>query len=632
MSAAMTTEWELKLKDYASGAFKKLQEYATGSQKKLNGVNDELKKHAANSINAGRDFKRSYGQLEDTLKAVEERQKAAFNIKHIQAYQSVINKTKHEMEKLNAVMNKPTNTSFFSMFNKTNRSALAQEIPMLNRALIMASSKAVMIGALVVGVGAGMEKSLELAVNYETGMAKINATAQLSTDSLGTLKNRLIEIGSNSGGNFERIPEAYEKILSQTNKVNLSLDILEVSVKGAKAGFTDIDTVAGALARTLSVVGEKNTTANAVLDTLFKAKQLGAGEFSDFAQFLPQLIASGKNLSISFKDTAGMFAYMTAKGQSATDTAMLMENAFTALQKKQVIEGMSKKGLSLFNKDGSRKNIKDVFVQLSGVMDKMTDFQKTKFLIDIGMHDAQARNAFSVLTSDADKFKKTMDGVNNALGETDRQLAATANHARTWGDITDKIKGWAVALGDILIPVVDVLTTVVEGFGVGIRELATLGLWDRGILSDKQNLDIQNYEKKVANDAAVKNTQLKFGDKINWGKGTETNAFFDKEYKRILGLMPNSGGKNNIDKNESAAEAALANVNKGKSLNGDDGSKTTDMNSITTDSGKIRTLIMNLQIHNNFKGEESTNISKIKQMISDGIVDAARDSMVTIGV
>lgn len=101
----------------------------------------------------------------------------------------------------------------------------ANEIPGMSRGLDMLSNPMMLAGAGIAAVGAGLYKAGNLALDFETGMAKINATAQLGAGDLGKLQDRLQDIGSNSGGNFEQIPQAYEKILSQTGNVNLSLNI-----------------------------------------------------------------------------------------------------------------------------------------------------------------------------------------------------------------------------------------------------------------------------------------------------------------------------------------------------------------------------------------------------------------------
>lgn len=423
-----------------------------------------------------------------------------------------------------------------SKFKGTLKDSL-DEVPYLSRGYDMLTNRAVLLGAGIGAAGMVMHKSTQIALDFDRGLAKINATAQLSDDKLGKLRLRLKEIGSESGGNFERIPDAYEKILSQTGNVNLSLDILETSVKGAKAGFTDIDIVAGALAQTLSIVGEKNATASEVLDTLLKAKAVGAGEFTDFANFLPQLIAASKNLSMSYKDTAGMFAFMTAKGQSATDSAMLMQNAFTALQKKEVMTGMKKFGIDLFNKDGSRKNIQEVFLTLNSLMSKFTDKQKSEFLIKIGLNDAQARNAFSVLTSDAEKFKSIMTDVNSAVGETNNQLAKTANYSTSWAELGDKMKNVGETIGSYLLPVINVLFEGIAGFLGNLKDIVTLDIFKSKVNKEKENAN--------ASDSFAKNmVRSRFGE-VNFSDKKQSD-YYNRMLKSFISVRSARESNNNI--------------------------------------------------------------------------------------
>lgn len=621
-----STNWELRLKDLVLGPMKKLMDMASATQNKITGVQGGLNKLTQMSKTMGNDFKRNYSQLDNLLDNLKRRQSEAFNVKHIQAYQRMIDKTRAEMERLTKV----TEPSKWQQF-KSGFSQGLSNIPGLGGVMGLATNPYAVAMASSVALGVATTK---LALNFETGMAKINATAQLPEQTLGKLKDRLVDIGSNSGGNFELMPGAYEKILSQTNKVNLSLDILETAVKGAKAGFTDIDTVAGALAQTLSVVGEQNTTANEVMDTLLKAKAVGAGEFGDFAQYLPQLIAAGNNLHIGFKDVAGLFSYMTAKGQSAADAAMLLQNAFTALQKKEIIKGLGDKGIQLFDAKGMRRNITDVFSDLTKKLSGLSDKKKTQFLIDIGLNDAQARNAFSILTSEGDKFRSIMGDVNSALGETDRQLKATENTARNWADIGDKIKGWGVAIGDTLLPYVDWIVTKLDQAAQGWKDILDLMYFGR---TDKEFLNIRKQQQGIsAQTHADEAFQKRYGFSFIKNDRPTTSAqdaFYYKYYNTLL----NSMGKNKIvaEDNKSSfgkgkTGAIIETANSGDS----ESSKASEKSKISGDGsshGGSRNLTQNLYITINVKKTMEDDFEKLKRKITDTIVDAGRDGLVTIG-
>lgn len=303
-------------------------------------------------------------------------------------------------------------------------------------------------------------------MSFDEGMAKINTTAQLTKPQLQGLEDQLTSFGLKGLGDVNKLPEAYEKILSQTGDVSLSMDILEKSLYGAKAGFTEQSVVAGALAQTLSIVGKENTNAQEVLDTFLMAKKVGAGEFQDFATYMPNLIASGKALGIQYKDVAGQFAYMTGKGFAAEKSATLLENAYTALGKSDIQKGLKNAGINVFDKKGMMRGFDDIFSDLQKKLSKMSDNKKSNFLESIGLRDAQAKSAFMALSSDSNKLKEALNATNDSWGELKRQYELAQNPMMKITVLWDKMKAIAKVLGDgisvVLSPALDGLNFIVD--------------------------------------------------------------------------------------------------------------------------------------------------------------------------
>ena len=316
----------------------------------------------------------------------------------------------------------------------------------------------------IVAATAALFASGKMAMSFDEAMAKVNTTAQLAPDKLKALKNELIDMGTKAGADLSKIPDAYEKIISQTGDVALSTDIMKKSLQGAKAGFTDQDIVAGALAQTLSLVGKENTNAQEVLDTMFAAKRVGAGEFKDFARYIPGLIASGSALGVGFKETAGLFAFMTGKGQSAERSATLMENAFTALGKSEITKGLEGAGVKIFNSDGSMQQMDVIFGQLQKKLAGFgtNDKAKSGFLESIGLKDAQAKQAFMVLASDGQKLKEVLHDVSNAQGETAMAFGLSANPIQNISLLWSQVQKLAISFGGILsVVLVPILSTLI---------------------------------------------------------------------------------------------------------------------------------------------------------------------------
>lgn len=333
----------------------------------------------------------------------------------------------------------------------------------------------------LVVAGGALFSGVKKAMSADQSMAQINLTAQLDEKSLKDLKKKIQDIAKDNYFDMSAAPEGFEKILSQLGSVDASLPILDAAMKGTMAaGLEDINVVAGALAQTMSILGDR-AEAMDVLDTFFASKRVGAGEFADFAKYMPNLIAGADNLGIAYKEVAGVYAYMTGKGQSAEKAAVLMENMFSMLGRGEIRKNLEKIGVQVFDDEGKIRSMVDVFGELKSVSASMTDEQRSSMLEGLGIVDKEAKNAFSIMMSDTDKLSRSLTEVANSAGETERNLAASDNVMRELTKAWNTLKNILTTVGEAVLPIINIglkgLLFVLEGVQTVITPIVDAVSW-----------------------------------------------------------------------------------------------------------------------------------------------------------
>lgn len=455
---AANYEYIMSLSDKMSAPLKKISGVshdAVGSFIEMKDKQDALRRTTADFGNSIFNLKKKIDLLQQEKELIDPK-----NIKDIQKYNREIGSLSKQIDKLE-------NTDGQSKFKQATNDAFGQLPPFL-------TNPAVMVTAAVGGAG-------KMAVAWEEGMAKINATAQLPQEELNKLSSTIKKLGMDVGTDLSNVPVAYEQIISQTGDVALSSSILESALKGAKAGFTDVSVVSGALAQTLSAVGAENTNANEVINTLFAAKRVGAGEFTDFAQYVPTLVSAAQGVGTAWQDAAGMFSYMTGKGQSAANAATLIQNAFSALGKGDVQKKLADAGVEVFDAEGNIKNIEDIMAAMNAATAGMSNEEASGWLESVGLKDMQAKQAFLTLSADVDKLRTTMSAVREPAGELEAALRLTQNPMNSLKMAMSKIQGIAITFGGtisaMITPALNIAMPIMDVFAWTVEKLAMSLSW-----------------------------------------------------------------------------------------------------------------------------------------------------------
>lgn len=342
---------------------------------------------------------------------------------------------------------------------KTEFKEFADEIPGVGRAMDLLSNKWTLIGASLLGIVGGVTKATSMANDWHKQMAEINVTAELSKNELQGLSDKLLDIGTKNVAPLEEVPKAFSRIISAGLDVNQSMEALEPTLRAAKAGFTDIETVASAGIATMMASGED---INKVYDVLFETVKEGKAEFKDIATYMPKIVPLAKNLGYELADAAGAFASLTTK-LSAEQSTTSLQGIIRSLSEERIALGQMDKngnwtsgfkslGIDVHDATGKIKPLTEIIGLLNSKMEGLTDKQRMQQFGKLGL-DQMSTLGFSTLMQNLAGLEKATNATVNSAGMMEKAYLDSLTPLEQWGIAQNNLKATMIKIGEAVLPV-----------------------------------------------------------------------------------------------------------------------------------------------------------------------------------
>lgn len=329
---------------------------------------------------------------------------------------------------------------------------MLNEIPNLNTGILSSAmgiaNPYVLAGTAVVAFGALAVDATQMANEWNIGMSKANVTIGATPQGLKEISEKLQNM-KRYGADMMTIPDSFEKIISGVGDVTKAMDIMEVSLKSARANSASVDVTGDAIVNIMGSAGKQFQNATQISDMLTKTKILGKAEFEDMATYLPRVIPYANQLGISVNEVAGSMALLTAKGQTTEQTTMLLQNAFVALADPKK-RGNIEKFVKVFD-HGKIRPFVDILGDMKTKMKSLNDEGRLKFLGALDL-DSQAASSFQQLIDNTDLLKSNIQELGNATGATNKALSDSHNASDGIARIKEKWDNLKMKLGQKIAP------------------------------------------------------------------------------------------------------------------------------------------------------------------------------------
>ncbi|MEL3904458.1 MAG: phage tail tape measure protein [Treponemataceae bacterium] len=423
--------------------------------------------------------------------------------------------------------NMQTKLNNFKAKNIEAFEAISSRVPGASSAIGLLANPYALAAAAAMSFIAVGAKATTMANQWHTQMAEINVTAELTKEGLSGLSDKLLEIGSRNVAPLEEVPKAFNRIISAGLSVNDSLQTLEPTLRAAKAGFTDIETVASAAVSTMMSSGEN---AIKVYDILFETVKEGNAEFKDIAQYLPKIIPLARNVGFSLDEVAGAYASLTGK-LSPEKAATSMEGIMRALSNNDVVKRFEAMKIQIFDNDTQQvRPILDIMKDVDKQMSGLTDKQRMLKFDQLGL-DQMGSLGFSTLTQDVTGLEKAINATVNSQGALDKAYKDSLTPMESWKIIQNQLKVEMIKLGELFLPLVSKAGEGILGIINYFKNLYKESALFRDILSFIGNLFEWAFKIAIIPIKAVINYI-----KLAWGAIIDVAKALNVWFEKITGI------------------------------------------------------------------------------------------------
>lgn len=326
----------------------------------------------------------------------------------------------------------------------------------------------------IAGAGAAVSG---LAINFETGMAKVGTIADTSVKSIDELSSGILDVSDNVKIGADELSEALYQTLSATNDTASALEYVETASKLAKGGFTDVSSAVDGATSVMNAYGEQGGEAfQKVADLMITTQNLGKTTVNELAASLSNVIPTASAMGVEFDTVSASLATMTAQGTPTAQATTQLNRMFAELGKSGTIasKGLEEAYKGTENAGKSFQELVDEGIPLNDILEQMKQSAEDSglSLLDMfGSIDA-GKAALQLTGTGGEKFVESLEAMQSAAGATDE---AFQKMDETTGEslkgLLVSLQNIGISLGQILLPAIKGIVDSISGMLKSFREM-----------------------------------------------------------------------------------------------------------------------------------------------------------------
>lgn len=318
---------------------------------------------------------------------------------------------------------------------------------------------------------------LNIGMNFESGMSKVQAISGASGEDLAALTDKAKEMGAKTKFSATESAEAMQYMAMAGWKTGDMLNGIEGIMNLAAASGEDLATTSDIVTDALTAFGLSAQDSTHFADVLAQASSNANTNVGMMGETFKYVAPVAGAMGYSAEDVATAIGLMANSGIKASQAGTSLRTILTRMAKptKEVQTAMDQLGVSVIDSDGNMKSLHEIMDDLRSGFSGLSEAEKVNMASTLGETDGMSGLLAIVNASDRD-YQKLTDSINNCSGAAESmaetmqdnlegQLTILGSTAESLAlEIYESVKG---PLTDMTKLGIDAVSNLTEGFETG---------------------------------------------------------------------------------------------------------------------------------------------------------------------
>lgn len=296
------------------------------------------------------------------------------------------------------------------------------------------------------------KSAVDAGMNFDASMSQVAATMGTTVDQIGNLRDFAQEMGRSTAFSATEAADALNYMALAGYDADTSMAMLPNVLNLAAAGGFELADASDMITDTQSALGLSLEETSDLVDKMAKAASKSNTSVEQLGSAMLTVGGTAKTMAGGTTEISAALGILADNGTKGAEGGTALRNVLLGLQSGKFEKTFGELGVSAYDAEGNMRELKDILADMNGVMEGMTDQEKTAIISDT-FNKADLKNVNALLATTTERWDELSGAIDDSSGAA--QAMADTQLDNLAGDMTlfnSALEGAKIQVSDQLTP------------------------------------------------------------------------------------------------------------------------------------------------------------------------------------